>query len=76
MRMGHFKKCRKKHWLTGFYTPGGEGLRITRYPSLQMMEPWNSENDDCIDRDFKSAPKVPALGTMQRARNFLEEEEM
>lgn len=53
--MDHILKWQNKHWLFGFYTPGGNALKFTRYASPAMMAPWVDEKRRYIEVDFKLA---------------------
>lgn len=59
--MEHIRKWQGKHWLFGFYTANGKGLRFTRYASPRMMETWVDKMHQYVWPDYVLAELVPQL---------------
>lgn len=57
--MNHIRKWEGKHWIFGFYTPGGKALKFTRYASPAMMAEWIEEKKQYIALDYALAQIVP-----------------
>ena len=55
----HIQKWQGKHWLFGFYEPGGKILKYCLYASPTAMNPWIEEKAKYISLDYQLANLVP-----------------
>jgi len=58
--LDHVVKWQNKHWLFGFYDPGGVTLRYCLYGSPELMEPWINGMKAYIAPDLELAKLLPA----------------
>ncbi len=61
----HIEKWSGKHWLFGFYTTNGNGLKYTRYASPAMIAPWIESKRKYIEADFTLARLAPEKLTIE-----------
>lgn len=71
----HIKKWEGKHWLIGFYAPGGSRLLFSHYGSPKMMAKWIKEKAEYIRPDFEIGKHLPEKITMDIMHHILGEEE-
>jgi hypothetical protein len=61
----HVAKWEGKHWLFGFYNPGGLGLLYSVYGSPSDMAPWIDKMRDYVAPDLKLAQRLPSAVTLE-----------
>lgn len=72
----HIKKWQGKHWLFGFYEPGGKTLKYCLYGSPKAMAPWIQEKAAYIQLDYQLADLLPELITKEVLYQMLGQKEL
>lgn len=67
----HIQKWQGKHWLFGFYFPGGKKLKYCLYGSPDKMKRWIQEKANYIMSDYKISEVVPEQLTLENLYEIL-----